>query len=100
MPKVSACDLFIACVNDEVRARAFALAQEARDAGVRCDFDHQSRSLKSQFKLADKLGSRLVAILGPDELAEGKVKIRDMANHEESMVDLDAIVEAVKGMLA
>lgn len=94
-----ACDLFIACVNAEVRAQAFALATQVRDCGIRCDFDHQSRSLKSQFKLADKLGARLVAILGPDELAEGKAKLRDMNTHEESLVDVDTFVASCKAML-
>ena len=92
---VTSCDLFIACVVDDVRDRAFALAQGVRDAGVRCEFDHQHRSLKSQFKLADKLGARLVAVLGPDELAAGQVKLRDMASHEEQLVAADAFVQTV-----
>ena len=50
--------------------------------------DHQHRSLKSQFKLADKLHASHVAVLGPDELAEGKVKVRDMQTHEERLADL------------
>ena len=50
--------------------------------------DHQHRSLKSQFKLADKVGAVMVAILGPDELAEGKVKVRNMASHQERLVDV------------
>ena len=49
-----------------------------RDAGVTAEMDHQHRSLKSQFKLADKVGSRMVAVLGPDELAAGEVKVRKM----------------------
>ena len=98
-PQVAACDLFIACVNDDVRAQAFAMAQGVRDAGVRCDFDHQRRSLKSQFKLADKLGARMVAILGPDELATGQVKLRDMATHDERLVSADAFAEEVERAL-
>ena len=35
--------------------------------------DHEGRGLKSQMKQADKLGARYVAILGEDELAEGRV---------------------------
>ncbi|MBO4365608.1 MAG: hypothetical protein J5804_04865, partial [Eggerthellaceae bacterium] len=60
-----------------------------------CDFDHQHRSLKSQFKLADKLGARLVAILGPDELAEGNVKLRDMATHDERLVSVEEFAASV-----
>lgn len=87
-PRAARCDLFVACVDASVRPQAFALLQSCRDAGVFAEMDHQSRSLKSQFKLADKLGAAHVAILGPDELAAGQVKLRDMASHEEALVGL------------
>ena len=61
-PRAQKCDLFVACVDDSVRARAFALVQECRDAGFTTEMDHQKRSLKSQFKLADKLGAALSLI--------------------------------------
>ena len=87
-PKAQRCDLFVACVDDTVRARAFALVQECRDAGFVTEMDHQKRSLKSQFKLADKLGAARVAVLGPDELDAGEVTLRDMATHTEAKVRL------------
>lgn len=88
-------DLFVACVDNSVRERAFALVQTCRDAQIATEMDHQQRSLKSQFKLADKLGARYVAILGPDELKDGCVKIRNMDNHEEQIVSLDEVVGAL-----
>ena len=91
-PRAQRCDLFVACVDDSVRARAFALVQECRDAGFICEMDHQKRSLKSQFKLADKLGAARVAVLGPDELAEGVATLRDMGTHTEAKVRLDEVV--------
>ena len=91
-PKASRCDLFVACVDASVRAKAFALVQACRDAGFVVEMDHQSRSLKSQFKLADKLGAVRVAILGPDELAEGCAKLRDMATREEELIPLSGVV--------
>ncbi len=84
-------DVFFACVTDEMRPKAFEMAQIVRDAGSIAEFDHQGRSLKSQFKLADRLGAHRVAILGPDELAQGKVKLRDMGTHEERLLDIDAM---------
>ena len=65
--------------------------RDSRDAGLPADMDHQRRSLKSQFKLADKLGARLVAVLGPDELAAGSVTLRDMQTHEERTVPLEDV---------
>ena len=91
MPRAQRCDLFVACVDDAVRPRAFALVQQCRDAGYACEMDHQHRSLKSQFKLADKLGAARVAVLGPDELARGQVTLRDMGTHAEALVGLDEV---------
>ena len=99
VPHAGRCDLFAACVDAsaDVRARAFALMQAARDAGLAAEMDHQGRSLKSQFKLADKLGARFVAVLGPDELAAGACTLRNMATHEEQTVALDAVAQAILG---
>ena len=85
------CDVFVACVDDTVRAEAFGLVQACRDAGLAAEMDHQHRSLKSQFKLADKLNAARVAVLGPDELAAGQVKVRNMAAHTERLADLAAL---------
>ena len=61
--------------------------------------DYQGRSLKAQFKQADKVGAKLILVLGDDELAGGKVKVRDMESHDEVLVDLTNVVEAVRERL-
>ena len=99
LPRAQRCDLFVACVDDTVRAQAFALVQECRDAGYRCEMDHQGRSLKSQFKLADKLGAARVAVLGPDEVAAGKVTVRDMGAHDEVLVSMADVVSELGSAL-
>ena len=53
-----------------------------------------------RFVQADKLGARLILIVGGDELAAGKVKVRDMVSHDEELVDRSAIVEAVRRLLS
>ena len=95
-PPARRCDCFVACVDDSVRAEAFSLVQALRDAGLASEMDHQHRSLKSQFKLADKLDAAFVVVMGPDELAAGQVKARNMQTHEEHLVDL----AAAKSLLA
>ena len=95
MPTAQHCDLFVACVDASTRTQAFALLQQCRDAGICAEMDHQGRSLKSQFKLADKLGAAHVAILGPDEVAAGQAKLRNMDTHDEQLVSLDGVVSAL-----
>jgi histidyl-tRNA synthetase len=42
----------------------------------------------------------VVAILGPDEVAAGQVKLRDMGTKEEATVTLEEAASAVSAMLA
>ena len=88
--------VYVANAGAELRPEVFAVARELRAAGIRTECDYQGRSLKSQFKQADKLGARRIVILGGDELAAGKVKVRDMTTHEERLVDRASIVDALQ----
>ncbi len=94
-----ACDVYVAVVDASCDDSAFSIVQALRDAGVSADQDHQSRSLKSQFKQADKVGCRFAVVVGPDELAQGKVTIRDMQTHEEAQVAIAEVAAEVSGRL-
>jgi histidyl-tRNA synthetase len=86
-------DLYVACVDADEKPLAFNLVQALRDAGIAADMDHQDRSLKSQFKQAGKMGVRLTVVIGPDEVAAGVVKLRDMSDHSERDLALDATMK-------
>lgn len=89
-------DLYVGCVDKSVHPQAFDLLQALRDAGLRAEMDHQSRSLKSQLKQANKMDVRAAIILGPDELAAGVVKVRDMRQHSERDLNLNATMEYLR----
>lgn len=98
-PERSGCQVFVACATDDARQAAFELSQLCRDEGVACELDHQGRSLKSQFKLADKLGAQVAVILGADEMSQGLVKLRNMDSHEERLVPTAEAVSEIKQIL-
>jgi len=92
-------EVYVARVDGSVSDAVFSLVSALRDSGVAAETDHQGRSLKSQFKQADRLGARVVAILGPDEVAAGQVKLRDMTSKEETTVSLPGAASAVLALL-
>jgi len=96
VPALPRAEVYVARVDDSVTGAAFALAQALRDAGVATELDHQARSLKSQFKQADRLGARIVAVVGPDELASGDITLRDMSTKQETRVPLVTAAHAVR----
>lgn len=92
-------DVYVARVDESVSAQVFATLSALRDAGIAAQADHQGRSLKSQFKQADKLGARFVLVMGPDELAAGEATLRDMTTKAETRITVAAAHEAVREAL-
>jgi histidyl-tRNA synthetase len=87
------CEVFLAALVPEARDFALRLQRQLRKAAVSVLMDHEGRGLRSQMKRADKLGARLVAIMGEDELKEARWTIRDMKASTQQPVGLDAAAE-------
>jgi len=100
VPAPPVAEVFVARVSAEVSGEVFAIAAKLRAAGVAAEMDHQGRSLKSQFKLADRLGARLVVVVGPDEVAAGEVVVRDMNAASEERAALDSLAATLAARLA
>lgn len=86
--------VYVAGATPDMRDQVFSLVYELRSHGIRTQCDYQDRSLKSQFKQADKLNAIQCVIVGPDELSQGCVLVRDMATHEQKTVALEDVVAA------
>ncbi|MGH9306928.1 MAG: histidine--tRNA ligase [Acidimicrobiales bacterium] len=54
------------------------VTRQLRRAGLRADQAFGSRSLKGQFKAADRSGAPLAVVIGPDEVAAGTIGLRRM----------------------
>ena len=71
-------DVFVATSAPSLLPEAFRWKMDLARAGVRADMDYEGRSLKSQFRRADRSGARAVLVLGEDEERRGTVGYRDM----------------------
>lgn len=84
-------DCYLAGMDRESRKQAFLLAQELRKAGLACETDLLDRSVKAQFKYADKRGARYVAVIGENELNEGAAEVKDMKNSSSRRVKFEEL---------
>lgn len=91
--------VYVACAASGQRQAVFSVTLALRQAGIRTEADYQGRSLKSQFKQADRLGARICAVLGADEVAAGTVTLRDMRTHEQVQVPRAELVTQVRERL-
>lgn len=92
IPEQERCDIYIAPMGEQASYAAAKLCSDLRGAGVSAQFDVAGRSVKAQMKFADKLGAAYTVVLGDNELAEGKVTVKKMADGssiELALADFD-----------
>ena len=85
-------DLFLLYVNEDEKKYAAYLSQELRMAGFVVDTEYTSRSLKAQFKQADRLNAKYIAVLNSDDLNNNEIKIKNTKSKEEEIISLDALI--------
>lgn len=92
LPIVDSIDLFLMYVNEDEKKYAVYLAQELRMAGFIVETEYTGRSLKGQFKQADRLNSKFLVILNSEDLNNNEVKVKNSKTKEEEIISLDALI--------
>ena len=77
--------------GEQARLKAIALTRELRESGIKADMDHCARSIKAQFKYADKIGAKTVIVIGEEEMENGTAVLKTMETGEERAVKQDEI---------
>ena len=78
-------------INSEMQKVAMSIASLLRLANIPTDVDLAGRNLKKQMDIASN--SRFSIIVGPQELEEGNVVLRDMINGTEGTISLEKLTE-------
>lgn len=96
IPRPQGVTVYLAPMGEEERRLAAALCYRLRQAGIACETDLMQRSLKAQFKFADKLATGYVGVIGESERLENKVKLKNMQTGEEEFVPADGLEKYLK----
>lgn len=91
-------DVFGIAIGDEARTTMSKLIDELRAAGVSADMSYGQRGLKGSMKGADRAGAKFALVLGERELEAGEVAVKNLADHAQESVALDAeaVIRAVR----
>lgn len=85
-----ALDVFVVVADSERRAAALDLVSDLRRSRVRTDLDLGERSVKAQFRMADRREARYVVVVG-DEWNQNLVTVRDLASGEQRVIAIEEI---------
>lgn len=83
--------IFVAGMDEATRRKAFEIVCDLRLKGIAAECDLMNRSLKAQFKYADKLNAAYVAVIGGDELASRRVNLKKMSDGTQTNVEISDI---------
>ena len=83
---------YIVCNNP---LEAIKLTEEMRESGVTCEFDLTNKKFVKQLEKASKL-AKFALILGEDEIASGKVTIKNLDTSEQQTIDRKDVLEVIK----
>ena len=67
-------------MDDKTRLKAFEIANGLRTKGIAAECDLMARSVKAQFKYADKIGAEYTAVIGESEMESGKCNLKKMSD--------------------
>lgn len=90
-------ELFLAYLGEPAFKKALLIARDLRSRGYACYLDFSGGSLKSQLRLANRLGAEHVLILGEDELARGRYtlkRMKDSFQQEVTLAELAGCLQA------
>ena len=99
LPVSNSIDAFVMYVSDTEKQYATTLVQELRMNGFKVDTEYTGRSLKSQFKQAERLNSKIFIILNDEDLKNNVIKVKNSETKEEQLVELDYLMYYLDEML-
>jgi histidyl-tRNA synthetase len=95
----AACDAVACSLSAEQALDAAAAARALRSAGVRTVLDTSDRKLDRRIRNADRLGARVLVLMGEEEAASQTATVRDLATREQQRIPVADLAATVRRVL-
>ncbi|OHA52242.1 MAG: histidine--tRNA ligase [Candidatus Terrybacteria bacterium RIFCSPLOWO2_01_FULL_48_14] len=91
--------VFVAQLGEKAKHQAMLLFEDLRKAGILARASFGRDSIKSQLRVADKIGAPFVLIVGQKEALEGTALLRTMGDGTQETVAREDIVKEIRERL-
>ncbi|MCB0283286.1 MAG: histidine--tRNA ligase [Calditrichaeota bacterium] len=89
-------DVFLAALGDKAVHAVQSWASKLRTRNLTVDTDFLNRSMKAQFREANRQNARFVLILGETELEQKFFTVKDMISGEQSNIAFNSVIEFIE----
>jgi len=93
---ISTLDAYVIPVTEEMITKCLQISQQLRKQGFTVDVDLMRRGIGKALKYANSINSKKSIIVGPDEIKQESVTIKDMKTGEQKTVEIKNISEYIK----
>ena len=83
--------LYVGILGKEARGQAYRMVNRLRNEGFIVETDYMDRSVKAQMKYANKLNAKYTVIIGSQEIADGRARLKNMETGQEQEIALEEI---------
>ena len=91
--------VFLVQLGELAKKKGLAMLEEFRKADIQVVEALSRHSIRSQMKIADKIGAKLALILGQKEALAGEIIIRDMTSGAQETVPMTKAMNEIKRRL-
>lgn len=91
--------VLVTVFDESLWMESVTLVTELRAAGMKVLAYPEPAKLPKQFKFADRMGIRVVTVIGPDEAASGKVTVKNLANSTQETVERSEVAKTIAKIL-
>ena len=99
-PASSTVQVLVTQMDEAHLPHCLSLANELRHAGFNTEVVMEASKLAKQFRYADRAGVRFVIVMGDDELAAGKVTVKDLRREDQFQVERAELAATLRVELA
>lgn len=93
LPIEKTIDCYVVALGENAKDQTVVIVHELRKAGLTVEKDYLDKKVKAQFKAADRLQAKFVAVLGEEELNKQVINLKNMETGEQQEVLLQDLVE-------
>ncbi len=97
--KVQPASVVVTCFAPEYLGNSYRTAIALREAGINTICYPEPVKLDKQLKYANRIGAEAVVIAGPDEIAAGKVSVKDLIQHQQMTVTMADLADTIKKII-
>ncbi|MBN2386079.1 MAG: histidine--tRNA ligase [Anaerolineales bacterium] len=97
--QVGPAEVLVTVFSPDLQLESLRLAADLRQAGLKVSCYPEPAKLSKQFKYADRTGVAVTLVVGPDEAAEGRVAVKELASGTQELVARAEVAAAVKRLL-